>query len=108
MTSCLSSSGGGAQTQNPPKPGDRDWTQSAVYRMIQEEDIRGGRGKPPSQQQQQPQRAPAPAQAPAHAPAHAPAYAPAHAPPPPAPKPHAQTFQQSYTPMDDEFGTSDF
>nr|KAG5695105.1 hypothetical protein BaRGS_015081 [Batillaria attramentaria] len=48
---------GGTTVQNPAKPGDRDWTQSAVYRMIYEEEHRGQRIKPqPQQQQQQPQQ----------------------------------------------------
>lgn len=78
------------QVQNPDKAGDRDWTQSAVYRMIYEEEHRG-RPQPqqaPQQQQQQQQQKPPP--------------------PPPAPKPQMQTFQQAFTPMDNEYGTSDF
>ncbi|XP_076445815.1 uncharacterized protein LOC143283457 isoform X1 [Babylonia areolata] len=78
------------QVQNPDKAGDRDWTQSAVYRMIYEEEHRRRSGGQPQQQQQQQQ----PQQQ-------------KPAPPPPAPKPQAQTFQQAFSPMD-EYGTSDF
>ncbi|XP_076459816.1 uncharacterized protein LOC143292974 isoform X1 [Babylonia areolata] len=66
------------------KQGDRDWTQSALYRMIHEDDRRGGQRAATIQQRFQPP------------------------PPQPAPKPQVQTFQQSFSPSVEEFGTSEF
>lgn len=83
----------------PAKEGDRDWNQSAVFRMIQQEERRPGQGPP--------RAAPAPAPAPARG-------APV---PPPAPKPAPQ-FQASAKfsappqfnapSFEDELGVSDF
>ncbi|KAL8602792.1 hypothetical protein ACOMHN_055175 [Nucella lapillus] len=90
QTKAMAASGAipqGTQMQNPEKAGDRDWTQSAVYRMIYEEEKRG---RPQHQSQPQQQQQPKPA------------------PPPPAPKPQMQTFQQAFNPMDGDYGTSDF